>query len=100
MIFLSGSYAIIIQSLSTFSSKCSLSMALNIILCKYFNVGSAILAYFVYVLIIVGLYYVSFYKKLLNLSRMKMMKCFLVPTAIAIGVYVIASLIPELAKLE
>ena len=25
---------------------------------------------------------------------MKMMKCFLVPTAIAIGVYVIASLIP------
>ena len=76
------------------AAGCLLSMALNIVLCKYFSVGSAILAYFVYVLIIIGLYYVSFYKKLLNLSRMKMVKCFLVPTVIAIGVYVIASLVP------
>lgn len=73
---------------------CVLSMALNILLCKYFNVGSAIFAYFIYVCIIIGLYYISFYKKLLNLSRKKMMKCFFIPTIIAAGSYVIASLVP------
>lgn len=73
---------------------CVLSMALNILLCKYFNVGSAIFAYFIYVCIIIGLYYISFYKKLLNLSRKKMMKCFFIPTIIAAGIYVIASLVP------
>lgn len=73
---------------------CLLSMAINIALCRYFNVGSAILAYFIYVCIIIGLYYVSFYKKLLNLSRRKMIKCFVVPTSIAAIVYVIVSLIP------
>ena len=76
------------------AAGCLLSMVLHIVICTHLNVGSAILAYFVYVCIIIVLYYISFYKKLLNLSRMKMMKCFLVPTVIAIGVYVLASLIP------
>jgi len=69
-------------------------MFLNIVLCKYFNVGSAIIAYFIYVCIIIGLYYISFYKKLLGLSRKKMIHCFVVPTAIAVVVYIFASLVP------
>lgn len=73
---------------------CFVSMMLNIVLCKYLNVGSAIIAYFIYVCIIIGLYYISFYKKLLNLSRKKMLRCFVVPTAIAALLYVAISMIP------
>ncbi len=76
------------------AAGCLLSMFLNIVLCKYFNVGSAIIAYFIYVCIIIGLYYISFYKKLLGLSRKKMIHCFVVPTAIAVVVYIFASLVP------
>ena len=73
---------------------CLFSMILNIALCRYFDVGSAIIAYFIYVCIIIGLYYVSFYKKLLNLSRLKLLKCFIAPTTVAICVYFIVSLVP------
>ena len=73
---------------------CVASMILNIVLCKYFNVGSAIIAYFIYVCFIIGLYYVSFYKKLLNLSRRKMLVCFLIPTIVAALVYIVVSCIP------
>lgn len=51
------------------SVACVCSMILNVVLCKYFEVGSAIIAYFLYVCTIIGLYYVVFYKKLLHLSR-------------------------------
>lgn len=73
---------------------CIASMLLNVFLCKYFEVGSAILAYFLYVCVIIGLYYVSFYKKLLNLSRKKMLLCFAKPTFIAFLVYVFVAWIP------
>lgn len=73
---------------------CIVSIILNIALCEYFNVGSAILAYFIYVCFIIGLYYVSFYKKLLNLSRKKMLVSFSAPTAAATLIYVVISLIP------
>lgn len=76
------------------SAACILSMLINIFLCKYFEVGSAIIAYFIYVLIIIGLYYASFYKKLLHLSRYKLFKCFAIPTILAGGIFVIVSLIP------
>ena len=73
---------------------CLFSMAINIGLCKYLEVGSAIIAYFIYVCIIIGLYYVSFYKKLLNLSRLRLLKCFVVPTAVATIVYVFVAFLP------
>ena len=73
---------------------CIVSMILNIILCKYLNVGSAILAYFIYVCFIIGLYYVSFYKRLLHLSRMKLFGSFVVPTLAALLVYVAVAFIP------
>lgn len=43
------------------SVACVCSMILNVVLCKYFEVGSAIIAYFLYVCTIIGLYYVVFY---------------------------------------
>ena len=76
------------------SAACILSMLINIFFCKYFEVGSAIIAYFTYVLIIIGLYYASFYKKLLHLSRYKLFKCFAIPTILAGGIFAIVSLIP------
>lgn len=76
------------------SIACVASMFINVFLCGYIEVGSAIVAYFLYVLIIVGLYYVSFYKKLLHLSRFKLFKSFFVPTLIAFMVFVIVRFIP------
>lgn len=73
---------------------CIISMVLNVFLCRYIDVGSAVIAYFVYVLIMIGLYYISFYKKLLHLRRLKLFKCFLEPTILAIIVYVLICFIP------
>lgn len=81
------------------AAGCICSMALNIALCKYFEVGSAIIAYFIYVLFIIGLYYAYFYKKLLQLSRLRMFKCFLLPVAEAALVYALVSFVPISADL-
>ena len=73
---------------------CIISIALNCALSRHLGVGSAIVAYSFYVLIIIGLYYVSFYKKLLGLSRMKLFMDFFVPTLIATASLLICYLIP------
>lgn len=73
---------------------CIISMVLNVFLCRCIDVGSAVIAYLVYVLIMIGLYYISFYKKLLHLRRLKLFKCFLGPTILAIIVYVLICFIP------
>lgn len=75
-------------------AACLGSMIINIWLCKYFEVGSAIVAYFIYTLTIVGLYYIFFYRKLLELNRWKLFKCFAKPTLIAVLIFAIISLIP------
>jgi len=74
--------------------SCLFSMLLNVLLCKYLEVGSTVIAYFVYTLIIIGLYYVSFYKKLLGLNRLKLFRCFLVPVIIAFLIFIIVYFIP------
>lgn len=73
---------------------CLFSIIVNCALSKYLGVGSAIIAYALYVLVIIGLYYVSFYKKLLGLSRLKLFLDFLVPTLIAFVSLSICMLIP------
>ena len=73
---------------------CLISMILNVWLCKYYDVGSAIIAYFLYTVTIIGLYYVSFYKKLLRLNRWLLFKCFAKPTLISVIVFAIVLLIP------
>ena len=72
------------------SVSCVVSMIINIFLCKYFGVGSAIIAYFIYVVIIMGLYYLYFYKKLLRLSRRMMVRRFIIPVILAVICYYIA----------
>ena len=73
---------------------CVLSMVLNAFLCQYVEVGSAVIAYFIYVVIIIGLYYLYFYKKLLKLSRWKLFRCFAIPSLIATLLAAVVSLVP------
>ncbi len=65
------------------AAACVLSIAINVVLYRRFGVGSAIIGYFVYVLILIGLHYLYFYRKLLNLSRRKMFSAFFWPTFLA-----------------
>ncbi len=72
---------------------CIISMVLNVFICQYIDVGSAVVAYFVYVLIIIGLYYLYFYKKLLQLDRIRLFKCFALPALIAVVISFVVSFI-------
>lgn len=64
--------------------SCIFSLVLNAFLCQFFNVGSAIIAYFIHVVITTSLYYVYYYNRLMGLSRKKMFFCFATPTFYAI----------------
>jgi O-antigen/teichoic acid export membrane protein len=70
------------------------SMFLNVYLCQFLGIGSAIIAYFLYVLTIIGMYYVYFYKKLFNLSRLKVLMKFVTPVLLAVVVLIPVSLLP------
>ena len=70
--------------LITSGIACALSIFLNISLAKHYGAGSAIIGYGVYVLIVVSLYYLVYYNKMLNLSRIKMLKSFIQPTFLAL----------------
>lgn len=67
----------------TTACACIASIILNICLTSYYGVGSAIISYFLYVLIVIGLYYFAFYKQLLKLSRYSMFMSFLKPTILS-----------------
>jgi len=74
--------------------SCIISIILNCYLSRFLGVGSAIIAYGVYVLLQIGLNYVFFYKKLLKLRRMKLFWDFLAPTLVGIVVLGLCFLIP------
>lgn len=76
------------------SCACVISMVINASLTRYLGVGSAILAYALYVIFIISLYYIYFYKKLLDLSRLKMFMAFFKPTLIALIIAVIIYKLP------
>jgi O-antigen/teichoic acid export membrane protein len=77
----------------TTAISCAISIAINILLCRSFGAGSAIIGYFIYVLIVIGLYYFVYYKKLMGLDRLKMLKSFLIPTIISFAVLAFAKLV-------
>lgn len=59
---------------------CIMSVVLNAFLCSILGVGAAIVSYFFYVVLVIGLYYSFYYKRLMSLSRWKMFTTFIVPT--------------------
>lgn len=73
---------------------CVVSMFINAMLTNNFGVGSAIIGYFIYVVIVIGSYYIFYYKKLIGLSRWKMFHCFLTPTCLALLIFLLVRLIP------
>ena len=68
---------------------CIISMIINVILAKQYGAGSAVIGYFIYVLIVIGLYYVIYYKKIMKLHRLKMFMSFITPTIMAFAIFLI-----------
>ncbi len=64
--------------------SCVISLLANIILCKYFAVGSAVIAYLIYIVIQISFYYFYFNSKILDLNSFKVFKSFIVPTLLSI----------------
>ena len=73
---------------------CVISMLVNILLAKQYGVGSAVFGYFIYVVIVVGLYYGVYYSKIIKLKRLEMLRSFFVPTLLAFFVFLIIWHIP------
>lgn len=75
---------------------CIISIVINVVLSKYWGLGagSAIIAYGFYVFVIIGLYYISFYKRLLGLSRKTLFVKFLFPTLVGCIVLFLCYFIP------
>lgn len=61
---------------------CVVSIAINVLLCKFMPVGSAIIGYVIYLLCLIGVYYFIYYKKYLGLKRMPIFMSFLRPLLI------------------
>jgi len=78
----------------TSAISCFASIIINASLCKIYGVGSAIIGYFIYVTIVIGLYYLFYYKKIIKLNRKKMILCFLKPTIISTIILLIVYFIP------
>lgn len=64
--------------------SCILSIVINAVLAKYFNVGSAVIGYTVYILINLVFNYVFYYDKYLHLKRMIIFKSFFYPAALGV----------------
>ncbi|MCE6992757.1 lipopolysaccharide biosynthesis protein [Dyadobacter sp. CY323] len=73
--------------------SCVISVVLNVMLCKYFEVGSAIIGYAVYIVIQMSFYYFYFNGAILKLNSWKVFKSFIYPAAmgilIAVGIITI-----------
>lgn len=73
-----------------------ISIIVNILFCKDIPVGSAILGYAFYMLILVALYYTFFYKKYLNVRRDLILKNFILPFVIGL----IACVVPYICNIS
>lgn len=74
--------------------SCGISVILNVYLAPYYGVGAAVISYFFYVSVVISLYYLGYYKKLFNLSRLKMFLSFAKPTILSILLYLLILIIP------
>jgi O-antigen/teichoic acid export membrane protein len=61
---------------------CVLSIVINGVLCNRFGVGSAVIGYFVYIIIQICYYYFYFNRRVLQLDSLRIFKAFIIPTLI------------------
>jgi O-antigen/teichoic acid export membrane protein len=64
--------------------SCTISIIINAILCQSLGAGSAVVGYFVYILIQMSFYYLYFNTRVLKLRSLEVFKSFMLPTLIAI----------------
>lgn len=74
--------------------SCLISIVINIFLCPIYSVGSAVIGYFVYVILLMFMYYLFFYKRYLQIDRFKVLKSFCLPFGVALCVYFVIQFIP------
>lgn len=72
---------------------CLLSMVVNIALCNIVPVGSAIVGYVVYMLCLIWVYYILFYKRYLDLKRFPIFMAFVKPFTIGAICMVLPTLV-------
>jgi O-antigen/teichoic acid export membrane protein len=63
---------------------CIISIVINSVLCKYFEVGSAVIGYLIYIIIQMSFYYLYFNSKILKLNSLIVFKSFSLPTLIGL----------------
>jgi O-antigen/teichoic acid export membrane protein len=64
---------------------CIVSIVINAVLCTYFDVGSAVIGYLVYIIIQMSFYYFYFNQRILELNSLKIFTSFILPTAVGLG---------------
>lgn len=69
---------------------CIISMVINAVLAKQLSVGSAVVGYFVYIIINLFSYYMYYYKKILRISIISILYSFLYPTLLGTISFLIA----------
>ncbi|WP_289756531.1 oligosaccharide flippase family protein [uncultured Duncaniella sp.] len=84
----------------TSAISCLLSMMINVALCHIYGVGSAVIGYAVYVVIIIGSYYTIYYKSLLHLNRITMIKAFSYPVIVASISLLMTKIISDIFTIE
>jgi len=62
---------------------CIMSIIFNAFYAKDMGVGSAVIGYFIYILIVMSYYYTYFNNKILGLNTLRVLQSFIVPTALA-----------------
>lgn len=78
----------------TSAVACIISMIMNIVFCKILGVGSAIVGYFIYVILVIGMNYIFYYKKILLLNKIKMFMSFMFPTIVGFVTLYLVNFLP------
>lgn len=60
--------------------SCIVSIIINAVLVKYIEVGSAVIGYFIHIIVQMSFYYIFFNKKVLGLNSLRVFKSFIYPT--------------------
>ncbi len=82
------------------ATACILSMLVNALLAPKLGVGSSVIGYTLYIIVNLFSYYGFYYKRTLNLSRFKIMSCFLYPTICGVVALLLSYIIIGSLKLE
>lgn len=74
---------------------CAISVIINILLCRLTPVGSAIIGYIVYLIVLLSVYYIYYYKHCLNLQRFPVFLSFFKPFILGVGCCIVPCFIKD-----